>query len=297
MSIRFGFLTESISLAWTGGHIESLPEQQAIVKGVADSSHHYSGWIYPPKCAVHSDTKETKAPPEVATPFATPSTHCLILSSGNSDPAAENFYIALFGMLKGLRLQRQGWKHFYKCPTKRGTLCDFYASNGEIIRTLDIAENFWHQFSDPAIRQLAFSTIHWHLFAQLYEHEFERFNAQYTAFDACWKLATLTLSATANGHAERPRALATLLNLQIPTWALPVATGRNSCSLSVRRNALVHEATYANEPLGFAHPTTDPRMALELQNFVSRCIFGLIGVQNEYTRSPVDSRQVFGFSY
>jgi hypothetical protein len=48
--------------------------------------------------------------------------------------------------------------------------------------------------------------------------------------------------------------------------------------------------------MGFAHPLTERSMELELQNFVARCIFGLLDLRNEYTRSPVDTQQCFGFS-
>jgi hypothetical protein len=59
--------------------------------------------------------------------FALPATHWLTMHDAGTDPGTEDFFIALFGMLKGLRLQREGWQHFYKCPTRRGALCDFYA--------------------------------------------------------------------------------------------------------------------------------------------------------------------------
>lgn len=231
------------------------------------------------------------------TTFSLPPTHRVCLNSTNPDPAAENFFIALFGMLKGLRLQREGWQHFHKCPTQRGSLCDFYADDREIAATFDLATAFWMRHTAPETRKLAFGAIHWHLFAQLYEHEFERFNAQYTALDTCWKLAERTMSVTANGHAERPRKLAVELGLQMPSWAIPLAPEKAACSLSRRRNSLVHEAMYADEPVGFAHPQTEPGMELELRGFVARCIFALIGVTNEYTRSAVDSRQTIGFAF
>jgi hypothetical protein len=228
--------------------------------------------------------------------FGLSPTHELTLVNSLAGSDAEDFFIALFGMLKGLRLQREGWQHFYRCPTMRGELCDFYADNGEIATTLDLAAGFWQQHTEASTRKLAFGAIHWHLFAQLYEHEFERFNAQYTAFDACWALAKRTLNVDAKGHADRPRALATALDLLVPSWALPISAGLNACSLSQRRNALVHEAMYAGEPIGFAHSQTERGMELELTGFVARAIFALLGVCNEYTRSPVDTRQIIGFS-
>lgn len=296
MGVRFGFLKEPTSLAWSAGSIEPLPDHESVVQGILAHQQNYAGWLYPPLQGVRREGSEFKEPPNVPATFALPSTHLLTLTDGHADPAAADFFIALFGMLKGLRLQREGWQHFYKCPTKRGALSDFHADDREIATTLDLAAEFWQTHADASTRKLAFGAIHWHLFAQLYEHEFERFNAQYTALDACWKLAETTLQLTANGHAERPMVLVENLGLHMPDWAKPVVHGKRACSLSRRRNALVHEALYAGEPLGFAHPQTERGMELELQNFVARCIFGLLGVRNEYTCSPVNTRQCFGFS-
>lgn len=296
MGVRFGFLIEPASLAWSAGSIEPLPDHESVVQGIRAHQQNYAGWLYPPLRGVRRDGSELKEPPNVPATFALPSTHLLTLTDGHADPAAADFFIALFGMLKGLRMQREGWQHFYKCPTKRGALSDFYADDREITTTLDLAAEFWQTHTDASTRKLAFGAIHWHLFAQLYEHEFERFNAQYTALDACWKLAETTQQLTASGHAERPRVLVENLGLHMPDWAERVVPGKSACSLSRRRNALVHEALYAGEPLGFAHPQTERGMELELQNFVARCIFGLLGVRNEYTCSPVNTRQCFGFS-
>lgn len=296
MSASFGFFTDQTSLTWSGGHIEPLPDQDVVVQGVLGDERHYAGWLYPPLRKVLQVSGESRSRPAVPVTFGLSPTHFLTLSDADANSETEDFFIALFGLLKGLRLQRAGWQHFYRCPTKRGTLCDFYADDKEVVQTLELATAFWQRYPDASIRKLAFGAIHWHLFAQLYEHEFERFNAQYTAFDACWALAKQTLGLTRVGHAERPAVLAGKLGLIAPGWALPVSQGQNACSLSVRRNALVHEAMYAGEPVGFAHPQTERGMELELTNFVARAIFALLGVRNEYTRSPVDTRQCFGFS-
>lgn len=296
MSARFGFLIEPISLTWSGGGIEPLPDHGAVVQGVLAHERHYAGWLYPPLGAVQRDSGESKDRPTMPVTFALSPTHVLTLCDASAGTEAEDFFIALFGMLQGLRLQREGWQHFYKCPTKLRTLCDFHANGSEIAQTLEVAAAFWRRNSDVSIRKLAFGAIHWHLFAQLYAHEFERFNAQYTAFDACWALATRTTNVVANGHAERPLALAAALGLVTPSWALPVSANQKACSLSLRRNALVHEALYAGEPIGFAHPTFERGMELELTGFVARVLLALLGVRNEYTRSPVDTRQYFGFT-
>lgn len=296
MTARFGLLIEPASLTWSAGRIEPLQDHASTVEGVLAHDRHYAGWLYPPLAGVRPDSNESKERPAVPVTFGLPPTHELMLLNSPAEPETEDLFIALFGMLKGLRLQREGWQHFYRCPTKPGALCDFYADNTEIATTLDQAAGFWQSHTDAPTRKLAFGAIHWHLFAQLYQHEFERFNAQYIAFDACWALAKRTLKVDAKGHADRPRALAEALGLLIPNWAMSVSPIQNLCNLSLRRNALVHEAIYASEPIGFAHPQMERGMELELTGFVARAIFALLGVRNEYTRSPVDTRQCIGFS-
>lgn len=293
--IRFGFLNEPISVTWCYGTIKPLPNFKGIVSCFEQSAGVYNGWVYPPLRAVDGQGAADKGA-WVPSSFSLPASHRLIFQP-DSDSVHADFFIALFGMLNGLRLQREGWQHFYKCPTKRGKLCDFDANDCQISTTLDLATEFWLRHTDELTRKLTFGAIHWHLFAQLYEHEFERFNAQYTALDACWKLAEKTMQLTANGHAERPKVLAEALGLHTPGWALPISVQKKECSLSQRRNALVHEAMYAGEPLGFAHPVTERGMELELQNFVARCLLALLGVKNEYTRSTVNTRQTSGFDF
>jgi hypothetical protein len=298
MVVRFGFLLEPAAVRWSCGVVEPMPDHDRRTRPILESERHYAGWFYPPLAPVPRDGAGPKQPPLMPTTFSLPATHVLELSDELRSERAEDFFIALFGLLHGLRLQRESWQHFYRCPTRRGALCDFYADRGEVNRTLDIASDFWRRHANDDVRNLAFGAIHWHLFAQLYEHAFERFSAQYIAFDACWALARRTvagLGKVEGGHPERPRALCRELGLSEPKWLSVDAHPEER--LSVRRNALMHEAFYGGEPLGFAHPTAEPGMELELTGFVARCLLGLLGVRNEYTGSPVTTRQVIGFTF
>ncbi len=206
-------------------------------------------------------------------------------------------------MLKGTRLQRAGWQHFYKAPIE-SKLNDFLASPSEIIRTLDIATHFWRNQVDPKVRKLAFGALHWHLFAQLYEHQFERFNAQYTALDACAELASvMQYSGYPPGsrphHYKRACQLCLATGTPLPSWASCYKKDpkRSSCALADRRNDLVHEGLYGGQPIGFAVPTTDKHMERELTGLVARVFLALIGVQNEYIRSACTTNQTHGFSF
>ena len=123
--------------------------------------------------------------------------------------------------------------------------------------------------------------------------------------DTCWKLATLTLKSKVDTeinnrgsnkltHAVRPAILAKVLGLMLPSWA-NLTPPETFSKLSRHRNELLHEALYLGEPIGFAVSQEYYTLEQELSGFVACCIFGLLGIDNEYTRSSVQSRQIKGF--
>lgn len=250
-------------------------------------------WCYPPLRPLNISVDA----PLIPTTFSLPATHQIHLTAVNATDEEANFMIALFGLLKGQRLQRSEWQHFYKAPVAR-KLNDFVATDVQITKTMDIAAAFWRNHTNPEVRRLAFGALHWHLFAQLYEHQFERFNAQYMALDACAELALKIgfpgYPSTRPSHATRASKLCDCTGAPKPIWADPVA-GQQSCALALRRNELAHEAMYGGQPVGFAHPLEHINMELELTGLVARIFLSILGVSNEYTRSECTTRQMMAF--
>lgn len=294
VQVEFGFLTDAAKITWQSGAscIEALPSHSETVQHVLNSSQVHKGWIHPPLCPVQAGRQE----PLVPKGFVLPATHRMYLSSSSADDEEANFMIALFGLLKGQRFQRPEWQHFYKAPVA-SQLNDFIATEAQISRTLDLATDFWRQHTRE-VQKLAFGALHWHLFAQLYEQQFERFNAQYMALDAC---AELALKMHFPGfphnrlpHATRACVLCDRTGVPKPVWVDP-DIGQKDCALAQRRNALAHEAMYGGQLLGFAYPTNHTHMESELTGLVARIFLSLLGVQNEYTQSPCTSRSVFDF--
>lgn len=293
--VTFGFLAEATHLTWSEGEIKTLPEHSAIVEGILRDECVSDGWFYPPVCPL----KVGQTAPLVSKGFALPATHVLKLNAPTEDADMANFLIALFGMLKGQRFQRSEWQHLYKAPIK-SKLNDFFAGDQDISKALHIASEFWVKNIDSATRRLAFGALHWHLFAQLYEHEFERFNAQYMALDACSKLAlAIRLPGYPEGnlpHAKRAQILCEHTNVPAPIW-VNADQDPKSCPLARRRNELIHEAMYIGQPVGFAHPTAHKNMALELTGLVARIYLRLLGTENEYTQSECTTRSQIGFKF
>ncbi len=296
IEVRFGYLQEPTIIDWSTGTIRPLGDIVSIVERVRTHESAYGDWFYPPLEQAPRDSDETKDAPLIPTTnFSLPATHLLSFKSQDWMDEDANFIIALFGMLKGRRLQRKEWQHFYKMPLAPMQGCDFNADKGGIKYALEKASEFWLMHTDPDIRTLAFSALHWHLFAQLYPHGFERFNAQYMALDACYKLAEKTKNIKIHGHAKRASGLCDLLGVPTPVWA-KIPTGQKACPLSERRNKLAHEAMYGDQPVGFAHPADHKNMEYELTLLVARLLLRLLGIENEYTRSPCTYYQTIGFN-
>lgn len=295
-AIRFGFFNEPLSVTWRGGTIKPLPNFEELRSCLEQSPGVHQGWIYPPLRAANGHGAAEKQA-WVPGSFVLPSSHALSLAP-ETQPEHSDFIILLFGFLNGRRLQREGWQHFYKAPLK-SQLCDFVADKTSIEWALNKASDFCTRHGGNAeAMKLAWGALHWHTFAQLYEHEFERFDAQYKALDACYKLTSLTHGNLGKlNHATRAMRLCEHLGVEPPQWVVPTlnAAGKESCELADRRNALAHEAMYGGQPLGFAHPPDQGAVELGLKSLVSRILLSALGIQNEYTRSLSTTRQLHSF--
>ena len=296
-SIRFGFLNEPLSVSWRYGTIRPVPNFEEIASCFEQSAGVYKGWVYPPIKAVDGRGAAAKKAWVPAT-FSIPSSH-ILTPHPDADPAHSDFFIALFGFLHGRRLQREGWQHFYKAPLSR-QLCDFVSNKKSTEWALNQALTFCERHSsNTEALKLAFGALHWHTFAQLYEHEFERFDAQYKALDACYRLVCLTQDSFTRErtHAKRAARLCEHFGVEPPDWVSPSKNqdSQGTCELAIRRNALAHESLYGGQPLGFAHPADHGAMDLGLKSLVARIYLSALGVINEYTQSSAITRSVQAF--
>jgi len=300
IEVQFGYLQEQATFDWSAGTISPLDNIASIVERLMADGNAYGDWFYPPLELAPHAPNETKNAPLIQTEiFSLPSTHLLSLKNHDANDECANFIIALFGMLKGRRLQRDGFQHFYRVPLASMRGCDFNADKRGITYALEKANEFWLKHSDAEIQKLAFGALHWHLFAQLYRHSFERFNAQYMALDACHQLASKTWAGfkPARNHANRASELCAQVGVPMPEWAKPHLAGKKTtCAIADCRNELIHEAMYAGQPVGFAITNEVQAMEDELILLVARLLLRLLGVDNSYTRSPCTMKQLLGFN-
>jgi hypothetical protein len=283
--IKFGYWPRKLDLNGRAIGIRLVNNVDEIVEVMKANGRVVRGWYYPP-LTVEGIYERA---------YALALTHSLMIADGlNGGPCGE-FLIALLGMLEGIRLLPEGWVHFYRAATGR-QFSDVYCDDGEIVEVLERALSCWSSVATK-VRRLAFGAIHWRVFVECYEQQFERFHGQYMVLDTCYRIYC---ELNANGarektHAKRPEFLAMQYSMLVPTWAKTRKVGqKEECDLSKLRNEFVHEARYGGQPIGFGYPKSSGELDLELGNFNTRLILAMLGIKCGYVRSPVGTRSMFG---
>jgi hypothetical protein len=291
--IRFGYWARKLELQFGGALIRPIANFEVVVQSMKQHERVANGWLYPPLVSGrdrrNASSGETIVYQRV---FGVNATHCLCLPRTLHARALGEFLIALLGMLEGLRLIPEKWVHFYRAAVKPHTLSDVYCDRADLEQVLTIGQTFW-KAKNARIKRLMFGAIHWRVFSESYEHEFERFSGQYTVLDTCWKMYQL-LEPTAPkrlAHARRPKWLAKQYGLRLPSWA-KIRNGRSA--VATLRNGFFHEGLYGNGPIGFDYPKGfSGSIDFELAAFNTRLILAMLGVRSEYVRSSVQTRSQF----
>lgn len=316
--ISFGYWPRNIELHAGGATIRPVGSFDRVVKSMEQNNRVTNGWLYPPLVIERDQSNSLSSRTTVyKRVFGVDSTHCLCLPRTSNARMLGEFLIALLGMLEGLRLIPEGWVHFYRAAVKPNTLSDVCCGARDLERVLTIGQKFWTAH-DTVVRGLMFGAIHWRVFSESYEHEFERFSGQYTVLDTCWniferlepgwiskyqKLSNASKCAVSINpkpkyvpHGARPSVLAKRYKLRIPLWAR-TRNGR-PCRLAELRNKLVHEGQYGEKPIGFGYPKNfSGSIDLEVASFNTRLILAMIGVKSQYLRSSVHKRSQFPMGF
>lgn len=291
--IEFGYWSRRYRLKTEHIKVCPLPQIDLVINNIEKSERVAGPWFHPPLQPLHGQNHDPNAQAE-ATAYTLPATHSIEVNPADrSEEEFSSFIIVLIGLLSGIRLLPSTWNHFYRAAVKPGTLTDLVCTEKEIESVLVDAERFWQTHNDAKIRKGIFGAIHWLLFAQSYRHEFEQFSATYTVLDTCYKIRCDLHGKPQKKllHFERPAFLASSYSMPVPEWATTKPSNKPTfCDLSVLRNDLIHEARYAGEPIGFAHAQITPPITLQLTDFCSRLIIGILGVDCDYVRTPVDTR-------
>lgn len=274
----FGFWEGHTTLTNDHFSIESLPESPQIVEQTFACPQADRGWMEPPIVGLPGK-------PEIPQGrFQLRSTHVLTTRLRSQDAALGEFLVLALGFTVGLRLTIEGAGHLQRAAIKEGTLVNFRASDEEILHVLGKACTFWHSHSAPEIRRLVFGAIHWYLTSQSYHAQHEEFAWTYSVLDSLHKLAKETSSSYAalptGKHGQRPVALAQTFNIPLPSsFAGSGADAHPTSALVECRNTLIHEARWAEAPIGYGVNEHNHDMIQDLQHFCSQLILRLLGVE------------------
>lgn len=174
--IQFGCWPRDLALTTPGIEVQPLPNLSETLDKINALKKTRGRWIRPTETV------------DGFRPFALPATHVMHVKKGNDRERLGELAIAVLGAIEGLRLVPKGWVHFYRAAIELHSLCDLICSQQEIEHILGKTEEFWRRHHSAQIRRNLFGTIHWFLFSQSYQHEFEQFAAQYTILDSSYRL-------------------------------------------------------------------------------------------------------------
>jgi hypothetical protein len=287
----FGFLPDRLDIEGAGYAVSTTADFEARRAAVLNSCRVADHWYYPPLVERFSVNPPPAAPPlTYQTPFQLPSTHTLALTDDDEHLAL--WLISILGVIKGYPLKLSKHGHIHRAVVSGGLLTDIgHLYDRECIRVLDAAYTFWNQETDH--RSQAFAAIHWFLLARVYPYEFERFVGLYAAFDACYGVLQAMEIAENVGrtHYLKPQKLCEALKIaEVPAWAtIEKDDDGKFCQLSRLRNALMHDAVYRGEPVGWRPSTEVGNLELEFRGLILRAIIALLRVDCSYTSASVTS--------
>lgn len=295
-SIEFGYHPSSLQFRVGQISVEPLFNFKDTVAGVAEWDGVEGDWIFAPMQRVCSFNGETHERPYSSRIFGLPKTHKL------THPAADNkehlnFHVWTLSFFEGIRLTTAEAGFLDATPLRPGKLVDFMLRGNSRRKAVGLAEQFWSTHrTDPLRARWFTAAVHALFLGQNPRHlQFEEFMLLYTAFDACYALASsLYPTRRRIPHAQRVKWMCDLFDMTTPNWAVPAAPlGPEAITL---RNTMFHEALFLNEPLGFAlHGlNTNRNLTLEMKALISRLLVALIGGgQADYIRSPINTRQMY----
>ena len=293
--MKFGWFPEQNSYETGTIRIMPLSEFEDSLRAVRESGYIHDNWYCVPIRATDGNSGEP-CPPIPVPWFTLPATHLIEYKSGETPPELLKFLIIVFGWSQGLRFSPEGWGHFYRVALKPGMLTDFTLSEQDVPRLLDLAEAFWHRHQAQRIASKMHGAIHWFLFSQSYVQYFERFMMQYIVLDTIYNIYNSISGCKPNSHARRIVDLAnSLSDGSLPSWGRIDSSKPAQSEISRLRNALFHEARFGDEPIGFAVPTMQGNILVQLQAFNCRLIAALLGATGPYSRSSSQTRQRLRF--
>lgn len=297
VTVKFGYLPEQMSLSVSDVRIESLPNLETKISEVESSPQVSRDWIHSPIQGTKVlGTTEPVVKPYPARVFSLPKTHRITHLSATV-PHQIEFLVWVLSFLKGIRLTTTEAGFLDATPLTPGTLVDFIVTKGSLNHALQSADAFWNSNQDhPEVPARFSAAIHsMFLSNNRYLLTFEQFIYAYIALDACFSILTSTDPQHPKKpipHSQRLKWMCESQNMPVPDWAEPNSKGKTQ--VSILRNESIHEALFAQQPLGFADHAIRAALDLPLQmtNLCSRLLVAILKINAPtYIKSSVSTRQ------
>lgn len=288
--MQFGFLTDKREIHCKKFSIQPVTDFEEILSQFYKSAKVSNGWIYGPEVELKKNSREeqkfkNRGPICCASSYHIKSTH--EIKGTITEDNLLRFLIIGYAFLQGVYLSPDSDIVLWKIPYEPGTLNGLLLFGNDYENGLEQIYKYSQTVNENELKQ-TFAILHWYLIGQTYRFEWDKFEAQYKVLDGIFRLSKLS----ANSHAHRPVILAEKFNLELPKWAELNKTKKSS-PLSIIRNKLVHEAIYANKPIGYAHPNEN--YSLEFRSFNTKLICNILGIDTPYLKSIPGSRSRFGW--
>lgn len=305
---EFGFYPKHLQVNTGSIRISTLPEFEKRIEGVLSSESVYKNWIYP------------QQGPSSLRVFSLPKTHLFEHTKATGDDHVV-FHIWALSFFLGMRLTGTEAGYVDATPVKPGYFVDF-SPDLKLEPAIELAERFWMaNRGNPRNTQRFAAAVHALFLGQHPKAlQYESFIYLYAAIDACYalmkalpfpkkKTTKLVHSKRIKWvcralrcpkkrtrklfHSERIEWMCNELGIQTPSWAQKTV-GANSTLVSALRNDTLHEALYAEKPLGFEIHDYDNglNITLEMRNLICRLLVALLGGKDEtYLKSQINTRQ------
>ncbi len=281
---QVGFLNVASDFAFEGGELIMSPDFRRARHWVEKYANE-DGFFYPPlshRVSIDIDTgKESKIPKTTrpALLYKMPHSHDLVLK-GTGDVQRSRlglagFVVHCFAFLFGTRLQFSDWWVEGRIPIK---------STVNVHVSPKIAENFvskaihTRKSFDQRSRMIASNMLYLYAKSGSLEWDWERFQMEYTVFDACYALISRLRSWRPCPHKKRLERVCECYGLRY--------NGRLVRKFIYLRNNLIHEALWDGSQVGTPRSSASFIASFQLRNFNHRLITAVLTGETEYTRSP-----------
>ncbi len=267
--------------------IETLPDLSEKISSIESDERVYNGWLH-----IGCGSRV----------FGLPKTHYLC-HEGCDDSAKIGFLVWGLSFFTGMRLTTTEAGFLDATPIKMHSLVDFHTTDSTLGTALELCETFWNnnKHIEKHVKWWAAAVHALFLSKNPKNLQFESFILLYIALDACAALTEPLRERKRPVHNKRIDWMCSEFGIPVPEWASLLKSENENESerstISVLRNALIHEALFLDEPLGFAlHGIgTNQNITLEMQGLVCRLLVALIGGGSaDYIHTPVSTRMAYG---